>query len=617
MCAEATQLIALAGLLHDIGKFMLRAAEGGMRTWDQEAVADFRYKHAMLTASFVDRHVPVQWRRQVTGPAGNHHRPQSRADRIVQLADVLSAAERDDGSADDKPRVEHPRQLVSIFSLLTADDHQPAAAARRYWPLQPLHLSEAAFFPSAPSDGDAVWRDYAALWQGFAAGAEQLRLVHEGAGDLASYLESMQQLLQRYTWCIPSAYYRSVPDISLYDHGRMTAALAAVLERPAMDEAALAELHKSFDTSQRRVALLVGVDISGVQNFIYTISSRGATPALRGRSFYLQLLMEALARYLLQQLELPITNLIYAGGGKAYLLARPDDKAVLAASQQAISRAMLQHHRGDLYVGVAAVPLAGEDFAEGRIGARWGALHEELQASKQRRFAELDPQELAQLFTPHGSGGSEAQLCHICGQEHQQIKVKLRSNGEPVNKCISCQAFEKLGNDLRRARYLEIRQHHLGQTGQPLALGMAAGTWKDVLCAFGMEALLYPSAGFEPLPEHSARRVVLALDDDALDILQPAPDTATGRRFLVNTAPELGEEGIAELMSEVSESTSDVIGRGRGVRSRMGQHPVAPDSHRNHVPPIAKLRLVIGLRDRSPLAFVCPALLTKSIRAPS
>ena len=33
--------------------------------------------------------------------------------------------------------------------------------------------------------------------------------------------------MQTYTWCIPSAYYQSVPDVSLYDHSRMTAALAA------------------------------------------------------------------------------------------------------------------------------------------------------------------------------------------------------------------------------------------------------------------------------------------------------------------------------------------------------------------------------------------------------
>jgi hypothetical protein len=84
---------------------------------------------------------------------------------------------------------------------------------------------------------EQVWRAYEALWQEFRREAETLREVHEGGGDLPTYLETLLLLFQRYTWCIPSAYYKNVPDISLYDHSRMTAALAAVLDRPEVDDA--------------------------------------------------------------------------------------------------------------------------------------------------------------------------------------------------------------------------------------------------------------------------------------------------------------------------------------------------------------------------------------------
>jgi uncharacterized membrane protein len=46
---------------------------------------------------------------------------------------------------------------------------------------------------------------------------------------------------------------------------------------------------------------------------------------------YLQLLTEATARYVLRRLNLPITNLIYSGGGNFYLLAGPTDVPVLCA----------------------------------------------------------------------------------------------------------------------------------------------------------------------------------------------------------------------------------------------------------------------------------------------
>ena len=69
------------------------------------------------------------------------------------------------------------------------------------------------------------------------------------------------------------------------------------------------------------VALLIGGDISGIQKFIYTIASKKAAKTLRGRSFYLQLLTEAVLRFVLGELELPYTNVIYAGGGHFFLLA--------------------------------------------------------------------------------------------------------------------------------------------------------------------------------------------------------------------------------------------------------------------------------------------------------
>jgi len=37
---ESTHLIALAGLLHDIGKFAVRAGVRGSRIWDAEAAGD-------------------------------------------------------------------------------------------------------------------------------------------------------------------------------------------------------------------------------------------------------------------------------------------------------------------------------------------------------------------------------------------------------------------------------------------------------------------------------------------------------------------------------------------------------------------------------------------------
>lgn len=532
----AHDTIALAGLLHDIGKFMLRAAVGGRYTWEGVVQGDFGYKHAMLSASFVEQLLPSQWRSEVLGSVGYHHRPQSRRDRLVQLADHLSAAERDDGVQDDQPRTQHPQQLLSIFCKLTADEQQLPSSAWRYLPLRPLALEKNALFPNAATTSEEAWRAYETLWQEFRHEAETLREAHEGGGDLPTYLETMLLLLQRYTWCIPSAYYKNTPDISLYDHSRMTAALAAVLDRPEVDDAWLAQIRQQPERSQEDVALLVGGDISGVQDFIYTITARGATSALRGRSFYLQLLTEAIARYVLRRLDLPITNLIYAGGGNFYLLARPGDQASLVVIQQEISRVLLQQHRGALYVAVTGLPLRGMDFFNGRISKAWGRLHERIQRIKLRRFGELDPAELAQIFTPLDHGGNEDQQCQVCGLEHPATTEKSHGDAEAVRKCPPCLAFEKLGDDLRRARWLLLLERS-SAAATTFDLHAAPGKWQETLAAFGLKIHLFEQTPH--LPNDGARGVLLALDDDALAEMHPGVRVAIGRRLLVNTTPIL------------------------------------------------------------------------------
>ncbi|HHW86640.1 MAG TPA: type III-A CRISPR-associated protein Cas10/Csm1 [Chloroflexi bacterium] len=543
------ETIALAGLLHDIGKLMLRASVAGRYTWERTAQGDFGYKHAMLSATFVEELLPTQWRKEVLGPVGYHHKPQSRRDRIVQVADHLSAAERNDGLRDDQPRVEHPRQLLSIFCQLRADEQTLPADQRRYLPLQPLRLEEDTLFPKDDLSPDEVWRSYETLWNTFRQEAELLRDAHAEAGDLRAYLESMLLLLQRYTWCVPSAYYGSLPDISLYDHSRMTAALAAVLDRPDVDEAWLKQLDSEGEESQLDVALLVGGDVSGVQDFIYTITARGATPSLRGRSFYLQLLTEAIARYVLRRLKLPITNLIYVGGGNFYLLARPDDLASLTEIQREISYALLQHHRGALYVAVAGLPLRGVDFFGGEISKAWGRLHERIQQAKLRRFSELEAAELAQLFVPLDHGGHKEQQCQVCGLEHPGTKAKrASSDAEDVYKCPSCLAFEELGDDLRRARWLRLTER--APAANPLTpdLTTPPGSWRDVLAAFEMEITLFDKA--PNAAQSDARSVLLALDDDALTALKPAAQTAVGRRLFVNTTPILTFDERQALMED-------------------------------------------------------------------
>lgn len=530
---ERTLHAAIAGLLHDIGKFALRAGEGASRTWDSEAQRDYGYKHALLSEDFIARYVPESLRSAVKGAAGSHHRPSRRLDYAVALGDRLSAGERADDTGD--AREQQPRQLLSIFCDLTAGEQ--TTPRDLYLPLTELRIAEEALFPGEPVSAGQVWKDYEALWGKFTRRMADLQNATNRPGLEETYLEALQPMLQRYTWSIPSAYYHARPDISLYDHARITAALAAVLVSSPFSDDDLKAFSRDPKAVDRPLAALVCGDFTGVQDFIYTISARGATSALRGRSFYLQLLAMAVVRTILRRLDLPTTNLVYNGGANFYLLVRPEDITKLEEIRSDLGRFLHSQHQGDLYLAMAALPLKGSDFYGAEISRRWSELSERVNQAKLRKFSELGAG-IAAVFEPAGDGGNEERQCQVCGMEHSQTRpYEAGPRREPVRKCPACLSYETLGDQLRRAEYLAISEVPAA------APGGEPGGWEEALECLGLRVALKDSL------QGGETGVVYALNDEAYDALKPTPAMAPARHYLVNVTPIITQDEIDELRS--------------------------------------------------------------------
>ncbi len=195
-------------------------------------------------------------------------------------------------AGDGWPTIDLSQPLQSIFSRITpnAEGQQaPDIYIRRV----PLAMSKQALFPveSQQAATESGQDPLAALKQAVADLSRRNLPVH-------LHLEGLLYALQRHAWCLPSP----LDAVSLYDFARTHAAVAAARAMHGGD------------------LFLLGGDLSGVQSFLYTLTAAGATKQLRGRSFYLQLLTEACAQYLLRAAGLPLTNLLYAGGGRFYAL---------------------------------------------------------------------------------------------------------------------------------------------------------------------------------------------------------------------------------------------------------------------------------------------------------
>jgi CRISPR-associated protein Csm1 len=550
---------ALAGLLHDVGKLEQRAR---IDPWNPAPGVgrEGQPAHATWTAYFAQQYLPDRYK-AIGLQAAYHHQPSKSPaqdhwlSEVVELADKLSAGERADlPDKSQKP----PQQLVTIFDRLSlAGKGQPSQW--HYLPVKPLALADNAIFPGEALTKDDQGQAYHDLCEVLRAEARQ------DSADAETYLENLLAAMQRTAWCVPSAYYHSVPDVSLYDHSRMTAALAACLtELSASEVTELLDAVKrdfyeqkpaaNLPPLQKTVAVLIGGDISGVQSFIYTLSAKGAAKTLRGRSFYLQLLNEAVLRYVLLELGLPTANVIYSGGGHFYLLAPPSATQRLAAIRQQIDRALVKHHGTSLYLALEAVEVPAGGLKLGAFPAIWDEIHLKLGRAKQRRYLDLGTDLYSQVFQPQAPGGNQEKTCSVCGEEHDSVTPWDEEKEARI--CALCRSMVKdLGEKLPRTTYV--------------ALGLAtpqetkANTAADVLREFGLVFDLIDDADSRvEFSEKPQRAVIWALDD--VQRWPTVADVPTARvmRYTVSLTPAATDRAEAdEINTQLGSPEGDELAR--------------------------------------------------------
>ena len=357
--------------------------------------------------------------------------------------------------------------LASIMGRLHGGDFNG------YYAPQIMAVDAAQPLTAAPAN---MADTYARLWSQFVRDRQRF-VKDEQPPEIRE--KNLHALLQRYTWAMAAPPVEGAQAganvVSLFDYARISAALAVCLEHR---DPALAE-----------PALLVGGDLSGVQEWLYRFSSRGAAKSLRGRSFYLQLLTEIVALYVLDRLHLPMANLLYAGGGNFYLLVPTAQAGELESLRKQIGRKLLAMHNGDLYIALASAPLSYamlRDEDGQNVGQAWDAVNRHLNGYKARRFAELEPAEMAQAIGSALAGTGE--LNDICGVCRRTITAA--EQGEALDegrKCDLCRSFEQLGNLLRDAEFLVLSR-------VPDTNGKIVTDWQQGLRQFGYDVQLVRTA---------------------------------------------------------------------------------------------------------------------------
>jgi CRISPR-associated protein Csm1 len=442
--------VRLGGLLHDIGKFYMRTgrpAEGyGREEWHEEHGA--AGAHARWSASFFSQHVPSQWR-EAGWLALTHHAPQDPLSGIVQEADHLAARfDRTKRPAQERGDIGRDRLQALCEQIALPHEGRPARPTDRAYAhaLEPLGLRREAVFPRADWPAGDLRGEYEALWQGFVGEAARLAAAHEGRPDtIDAYLTTLLGLLERYTWCVPSATYRDYPSVPLYDHLRVTAAIADCLHATGWAPGVVSRF------------LFVEGDLGGIQAFLYESAApsqtqEGTAQRLRGKSFFLDLAMRTLAERLRHDLGLSACNLLWCTGGHFALLApdTPEARAAIARFREAADQWCWEATLGDVSLALAAIPAADADLKDvAPLLARTGR---ELARAKQQRYAtRLGDPEFWVLPLKN-------EVCRACGRDVvKDTDFPPEADAEEGQKrCRRCREFERYGQRLPRTTALAL-----------------------------------------------------------------------------------------------------------------------------------------------------------------
>ncbi len=468
--------IYLAALLHDVGKIGQRAIN------ERPSDTDLEFLCPKAEGGFYT-HLHVWWTQkffELIGNIGNelnweeiqrlaklHHKPNDYLTGLISYADRLSSAVDRNYGKDEQRKDFRSVNLMSILSRVLDNPNLV------YFDLVPL--SSENVYPTKHSN-TANAEKYKTLWNGLLNDFKKLKISGQDGFDNFDF--TLLNILRRYMWAVP-ADTQSLADISLFEHSKTTAALAVSTFDFCQKYTEKCQISGSWLYIDKNVFpyALVGIDISGIQDFIYNIISNKAAKSLKGRSFYLELLTLSLIEKFKDIFQAFNGQIIYSSGGKFYaLVANIDIRQKIEEFQLQVDRQLWQEHREKLAVLVDAIEFNFDPqnkrsiYIKGKelpvdVAKLWAYLTVAINEKKNRKFFYVinsDNQEDFNLFKPKIIYGN-TEVCSVTGIElDEKNRTTLDEHSDvPVSLLVRKQV--DLGTALKSARWLIYSKKPINQ----------------------------------------------------------------------------------------------------------------------------------------------------------
>lgn len=236
------------------------------------------------------------------------------------------------------------------------------------------------------------------------------------------------------------------------NHSKITSAVASCMKL-YFDEQQIQDYKKyCFNSGSKifrneKIYLLISGDISGIQDFIYTIPSKGALKTLRGRSLYIDLLLEEFIDEYLEQIGLSRANVLYSGGGHFYILAPniEDTKKSIDKLQAKMNRWLMENIGINLYLAIGTAECSANNLMKSETqGNLFAIVNKKLKDDKTIRYSK-DEDFLEHIFNVEKEKDTAKKECNIC---HNLVDKLWKYNSDEEIACEFCLNLYKLGQDI-------------------------------------------------------------------------------------------------------------------------------------------------------------------------
>ena len=432
------EILIKGALLHDIGKVCYRAMKK-------------RINHSKLGGDFLEQYLKLnEETERLLNCVRYHHKDylqKAKLDKndlayIVYEADnIASGMDRRENEGEEKgfdPKL----NLDSIFSVFYSD--KEIQVANKY-PLIYKDINKAFNYPRKDISL-ATNSNYEALLNKIKS--------HFITKDISQIsINQLLQILEEGFSYVPSSTNRAeVCDISLYVHSKITSAVASCMKL-YFDEQQIQDYKKyCFNSGNKifrneKIYLLISSDISGIQDFIYTIPSKGALKTLRGRSLYIDLLLEEFIDEYLEQIGLSRANVLYSGGGHFYILAPniEDIKKSIDKLQAKMNRWLMENIGINLYLAIGTAECSANNLMKSEAqGNLFAIVNKKLKDDKTIRYSK-DEDFLEYIFNVEKEEDTAKKECNIC---HNLVDKLWKYNSDEEIACEFCLNLYKLGQDI-------------------------------------------------------------------------------------------------------------------------------------------------------------------------